>query len=111
MHEHLFVALTLDKVLESSTGSAETSLACFRHAVNSQRASALKAIQVIVRRQTRLSMRHDELKQDAELQTYRCIFKVLEQGVSAEDASAETIKKCLMAFNELTGSVAREGTR
>jgi len=60
---------------------------------------------MIVRRQTRLSLKPAELEKDPESQAYRCLFKVLEAGVSAEDASADTIKKCLLSFNRLSESL------
>ena len=50
MHEHLFVSLTLDKLLAEPAEATKTCLTCLKYAAKSQRTSALKAIQMIVKR-------------------------------------------------------------
>ena len=58
---------------------------------------------MIVKRLTTLRLKSDKIQDDPDLEAYRCLFKVIEAGIDAEDASAETIKKCLSAFNALSG--------
>ena len=50
MHEHFFVALTLDKLLSDPKESAQTVTQCFTYAAQTKRQSALKAVQMIVKR-------------------------------------------------------------
>ena len=104
MNEHLFLSLTLDRVLASPNDAAETCNACFQYAVNSQRPSAMKAIQMIVKKLTSIRLQQDDISADPELEAYRCLFKVIEAGIEGELESAETIKKCLSAFNALADS-------
>jgi len=95
MHEHLYVALTLHQVLASPVQALQTCIACFSFAMKSQRPSAFKAIEMIVKRQTRLLVRPEDLNADHLKQAFSCLLKVIELG--AEDSTAN-IKQRLRAF-------------
>ena len=101
MHEHLFVALTLDRLLQNPAESAQTCLKCFRYAAKAQRSSAFKAIQVIAKRQTKLRLTTRDIQSDPQVQAFRCLHKVIEFGLTAPNSTALTIKNCLSALTQL----------
>jgi len=57
---------------------------------------------MIAKRLTKLRLKIEDIRADPELEAHRCLFKVIEAGIESEDAEAETIKKCLSAFNALS---------
>ena len=61
MHEHFFVALTLERLLENPAKSAQVCIKCIQYAAKVDRPSALKAIQMIAKRQANLRLLSREI--------------------------------------------------
>ena len=67
MHEHLFVALTQSELLANPKEASQTCLKCFKYAAQTNRTSAFKAIQMIVKRQTKLRFTSAEILNNPEI--------------------------------------------
>ena len=53
---------------------------------------------MILKKQTKLRPTIEEIKAGPEQQAFRALYKVLEFGLTAKDATASTIKDCLSAL-------------
>ena len=56
MHEHFFIALTLDRLLANPAEATQTCISCIEYASKADRKSAIKAIEMIVKRQIKLRL-------------------------------------------------------
>ena len=73
MHEHFFVALTLEKLLRDPAEAAHTCLTCLTYAATVDRHSASKAIQMIAKRQTKLRLTATQIKEEPSKQAFLCL--------------------------------------